>query len=441
MKTLFTALAVAALAALSIPLATPAAAADEGAVTWSVRPGDEDGTDDRAWVEWEADPGESMTDHLVVANYGDAEVEFALAAADGYFTDTGRFNMLASDQESSDGGTWIDLPESVTVAAGSSQVVPFTVTVPEDATPGDHPAGVAASVTTTQDGSVGVESRVGFRVMTRVAGELAPALGISVDGAYTGEVNPFEAGSVEVGYEVANMGNVRVSAQPEIVVSGPFGLGEQRIAGEEIVELAPGETRSGRVRISDAWPLFSYDARVSAAPTPVSEELAFDDAAPSNGEAAVLAMPWSQLVVLAIAVLLLLLSIRRRRRDRIRTERLVARAREEALAEAGAADTVAAPTVTRSARRPRAAAGIVTLALFALPASAAHAQDEESSSGVEVSVEIPARSTPLPDAPEEDTPADLLPTGSAPAHGILFASASLAALGAAAVIVSRRRLS
>src|SRR5699024_1409234 len=83
-----------------------------------------------------------------------------------------RCAVTAAAEESPAAATWFDLPAAVTVAAGESEVAPFTVTVPDQAEPGDHPAGVAASVVSRQsaeDGTaVGVESRMGVKVITRV---------------------------------------------------------------------------------------------------------------------------------------------------------------------------------------------------------------------------------------------------------------------------------
>ncbi|WP_275002412.1 WxL protein peptidoglycan domain-containing protein [Promicromonospora iranensis] len=334
MKNPLVPLAVLTLVAASALVATPARAAVDDVVTWSVRPGDENGEDGRAWVEWAADPGQSRTEHMAVINHSDDPVEFRLTSADGYFTDTGRFNMLPSDQESVAAGTWIELPESVTVPAGAAEVVPFTVAVPDDAEPGDHAAGVAASVRSTGGGEVAVESRVGFRVMTRVLGELEPSLGLTASASYTGDPNPFEAGAIDVAYELENTGNTRLNARPEISLSGPFGLGELTLRGEEIVEIAPGETRHGTVRFPDAWPLVAYDVTVVAQPLPLSDELSFDDAERGSAQTTVLAMPWPQLLVLIVAALLTTWSVWRRRREQRRTAELVAQAREEAREEA-----------------------------------------------------------------------------------------------------------
>jgi len=178
--------AAAALALVATAAPTPAHAAEDGTITWSVRPADEHGPDGRSWVEQELDPGASVVEHLAVRNLSNEIVTFGLVAADGYFTDKGRFSMLPAGEESIDAGTWINVAESVTVEAGQTVVVPFSVTVPERAEPGDHAAGIAASIRSVQSAEgtqLGVESRVGFRVMTRVAGELAPSLDIAATAA------------------------------------------------------------------------------------------------------------------------------------------------------------------------------------------------------------------------------------------------------------------
>lgn len=338
---------VAALAAATFlaPLgAAPAVAAEEEPVTWSVRPSDASGEDGRSWAEWDADPGEARTDHMVVTNHGSTEVEFQLSAADGYFTDTGRFNMLPSDHESEDAGTWIELPDSVVVPPGGAEVVPFTVTVPDDATPGDHPAGVAASVLSDGEGNIGVESRVGFRVMTRVEGELVAALDASASGSYDGELNPFLPGGIDVAYDIENSGNMLLRTQPTVTVAGPFGIGSQTIQGAEIAEIAPGETRRGSIRIPDAWPLFTYTVSVEAEPRAVSEQPPIGGAAAVRADAQITAVPWPQLVVVLIAIALLVWGLAHRRREHERVAGLIAQAREEAFAQASAPHPAVAAT-------------------------------------------------------------------------------------------------
>ncbi|MFF2371495.1 hypothetical protein [Agromyces sp. NPDC058110] len=316
-----------------------AAVADGGAdstVTWSVTPSDTTGPDGRSRVELELDPGRSVTEHLAVRNLGTETVTFALTAADGYFTASGRFNMLASDRPSTGAGTWISIADSVTVLPGATAVVPFTVEVPSDATPGDHPAGVAASVTSVSDGDgakVGVESRVGFRVMTRVTGELAPALLTTERGAYRISWNPLEPGSVVVSTELVNGGNVRLSAEPTVEVGGRTITPDGAEAGVPI-ELFPGDRRAVRFTVPAVWPIGPVTVRSVAEATTIEPDGSTNPIAPVQRTTSVWALPLPQLVVLVALALIVVGFVAGRRRQAHRVERLVADALAQGRREA-----------------------------------------------------------------------------------------------------------
>lgn len=320
--------AVALAAAVAASSASAAAvAADDAPVTWSVAPASADGPDGRSWVELELDPGQSATEHLAVRNLGESAATFALSAADGYFTATGRFSMLQSGQESVDAGTWIAIDEAVTVEPGGIAIVPFTVTAPDNATPGDHAAGVAAAITTsgtTEDGAtVGVESRVGFRVITQVTGELAPAMALSaVTAEYTPSWNLFTPGEVSIQYTAANVGNTQLSFGETVNgTTTPRG------------DLFPGEQRDIVVESVSTWPLglVSIDVRVDGV-VPSDESL---EVAAVTQTIVVWAVPWLHLAVLAMLAIAVIASILARRRSAARIELLLEQARAEGRQQAG----------------------------------------------------------------------------------------------------------
>lgn len=427
---------------------TDAATQGDGKVTWMVRPSDGVGEDGRSWVELELDPGETVQEHMLVRNLSDATVAFRLSAADGYFTDTGRFNMRSSDQESVDAGTWITIDDTVEVPAGGQAVVPFTVTVPENATPGDHPAGVAAAIRSGGNAEVGVESRVGFRVMTRVTGELAPAASATVSGAYEGTINPFETGRLGVGYAIENTGNTRLSVVPQVRISTLFGAVSYELPGEEIVEIAPGETRSANVTFPSVWPLFAYSAEVTASVQALTEGAPTGEVDPATAQANVIAIPWSQLVTLAIAAVLIWLLWRdRRRRDR-RTAALIRQAREDALAEAGVEPE---PALRRRRRTPVAFVAVL-LAVFALGVQPAFAADpvtgQQGSMNIQVEIRATPGSTPTPtptstptqsastSAPDDEA---LPATGSSDLSALIWLGVAALGVGAVVVLTRRRR--
>ncbi|CAH0221149.1 hypothetical protein SRABI76_02509 [Microbacterium oxydans] len=330
---------LAALGSLTLPSSALADDAQADAVSWSVSPADAAGADGRVAIEHELDPGERVEEHVLVRNLGASDVVFSLSAADGFTTEAGRFDMLASDQESTGAGTWIAIPDDVEIAAGGSAVIPFTITVPENAEPGDHAAGVAASVFSvkTDDAGatgVGVESRVGVKVITRVAGAITPAFAVGgVQADFRVDANPFEAGELTVAFEVENTGNARMDAAGTLDIAG------QRLAfpaeGQRPQVLLPGETRSFTLTVTDVWPLFFLSGELTVTPVAASlggETLAVE---PSTAAVTAWAMPWPQLLVVAGVALLVFALLWNRIRSRRRVEDLISQAvergREEAL--------------------------------------------------------------------------------------------------------------
>lgn len=303
-------------------------------VTWAVRPANAAAPDGRVWIDRQLDPGTSLVEHLAVTNLGKQQVTFSLTGADGYFTSKGRFNMLPTEKKSKDAGTWISIPKTVTVAAGATAVVPFTIAVPTDATPGDHAAGVAASIVARGEDaktSVSVESRVGFRVMVRVTGTLQPKLDASATGVYRTVWNPFQPGSVDVSYTLVNRGNVRIQARGGVDWAGASLAGE---GNDKPTELLPGEQRTFHVRVPGVWPLGPVSAPVTVEQSMVTVDGTSTPLASLRLSADTWAMPWSQLIVLLAIGLIVVGLLWRKRSSTRRIEQLVSRAREEGRREA-----------------------------------------------------------------------------------------------------------
>lgn len=308
-------------ALLASPVGAAAAVPDGDAeVTWSVSPADADGADGRTVIDLALDPGDTVTEHLAVRNLSDSEVTFALTAADGYYTDTGRFTMLPAGEPSVDAGAWISVEPSLTVPAGETRVAAFTLTVPDNATPGDHAAGVAASLRTSSSdengAQVGVDSRVGFRLSVRVSGELAPSLAIDeATAAYSPSPNLFAPGLVSVEYTATNTGNTALALSE--VVAGHSGKSGN---------LLPGESRRVMVERFEAWPLglLFLDLHVDGA-------VPGDDlrARPHTDTLVIWAVPWLHLLAAVGIALILLAILTGRRRTKRRFAQLLDEAREE----------------------------------------------------------------------------------------------------------------
>lgn len=304
---------VAALLALVGPASAGAApvtaATAEETTTWTVQPATADGPDDRISLRHVLDPGESVTEHVTVTNFSAAPATFDVYAADGVVGDSGSFDVPGPGA-TKDGGGWValgDVPGAertdtglrLTLDPGAAVTVPLTIDVPDDATPGDHPAGVVAELVT--DDAVRLAARVGTRLHLRVSGEVTAALEPQdVVTRWEPSWNPFAPGTVHVTYRVANTGDVRLAAYAATELAGPFGVGGTE-RSTELREVLPGQ--SGLVEEElRVWPLVRATGQVATRPWVVGDDVV--DAALRTGTAqvAVWTVPWSQLALVVLVV-------------------------------------------------------------------------------------------------------------------------------------------
>lgn len=223
--------------------------ADGVVQSWALAPAgsaDPGEAGNRPNLSYELDPGAELTDAITLYNFSNVPLTFRIYATDAINNEDGQFDLIPGDQEPTDVGTWITLPQSnITVAAGSQATMPITLKVPASASPGDHVGAILASNAadgTQPDGKVVVlDRRTGSRVYIRVAGALTPDLAIeNVNTSYTPSLNPF-GGRAEVTYRLQNRGNVRLSGAHTVSISGPFGVAKKRIPAEDLPEVLPGE--------------------------------------------------------------------------------------------------------------------------------------------------------------------------------------------------------
>jgi hypothetical protein len=326
-------------------------AAGEGDVTWGVRTAANDNGADRQNYAYRIEPGKSVSDALVVSNHAATPLDLDVYAADGFTTSSGQLDLVTQDTESVAVGAWTALQSGrVTIAPGASVEVPFTVSVPADATPGDYAGGLLTSLPhTTQENGISVDRRLGIRMHVRVEGDLAPAVAVekmTVD--YSGTVNPFGAGTATVSYTVHNTGNVRLSSGQTVTLAGPFGwFPVDTGAVAEVPELLPGESWTVSVPVDGVVPAFWLTAKAALSPKLPAVTGSTPGVDGVAAEAGALAVPWSLLVLVvlvAAAVVVAVLLLRRRARARTaREDERVKKAVEDALRDADAPEPAPAP--------------------------------------------------------------------------------------------------
>jgi hypothetical protein len=239
--------------------------------SWTLTPGggqEGDDASNRPDLTYQVAPGTTVSDTVIVYNYGNVPMLFRVYATDAFNNADGQFDLIPGAEVPSDAGSWVSLVlEELTLAPGKQATIPFTLQVPIDATPGDHVGAiVAANVVQTDNGDgqiVNVERRTGTRLYVQVDGPLNPELAVvDLTTDYHHAVNSF-SGSADITFTIENRGNVRLGGAPTVSMSGPFGLGKKSITLPDIAELLPGETIDLSAELTGVPALFLDTTTVS----------------------------------------------------------------------------------------------------------------------------------------------------------------------------------
>lgn len=291
------------------PVTNPPGTAPSDENRWGISPSGEDPSQPgaRAAFTYDAAPGTTVEDSVTVWNYSDQALTFEVFAKDAFNTPAGGFDVQADDTAPSGVGSWVALENSrVKVEPRTGYAIKFVVTIPSDATPGDHAGGLVVSLATVdgavQEKSVAVDHRVGTRMYIRVPGPLNPALAIEdLSTSYRGVLNPLGRGELDVTFTVRNVGNVRLSGDQQVTVAGALGIGAQERTLEDLPELLPGSSVTYSTTFVDVIPAFLLTTDVSVAPLQPSGTA---DLAPESATASssTWAIPWSLVVLLALVV-------------------------------------------------------------------------------------------------------------------------------------------
>ncbi|MGW4898157.1 hypothetical protein ACWEQL_38835 [Kitasatospora sp. NPDC004240] len=346
-----------------------AAATDPGGApattrTFGVQPSSATEPDTRGTFTYGATPGAILKDHVAVWNYSDQPLTLRLYPADAYNTDSGGYDVLPEGTASTRAGSWLRTAAgSLTLPARSRQIVPFTLAVPADATPGDHPAGIVVALRTeTKDAkgnAVTVDQRVGARVNVRVSGELKARLAVEdVEASHHPSLNPFDGGHTTISYAVRNTGNVRLGGKHAVRVANVFGTIATGDTPPDLQELLPGNVVRYRFDVSGAYPTFLATAGITVDPLPVAGDK--DPALVSSvSKHRFTSVPWALLAVLVPLAVLGGWWWRDRRRRRAATSAAPAGEAPRTPAAAGAAllaVLLAGPLLAQLAAAPAARA-------------------------------------------------------------------------------------
>ncbi|MEU8803825.1 DUF916 domain-containing protein [Spirillospora sp. NPDC048819] len=299
--------AAASACALAVCTGAPAALAREpapatGNGSWSVGPVSHgDALAPRAYFAMDAPAGKTIRDAVRITNLTGGPLTFLVYGADAYNTprDAG-FALRTATEPRRDVGAWVKLKTGkLTVPARKARDVPFTVTIPDNATPGEHIGGIVALNTAIEGGArpggtaVGLRRGVAARIYLRVAGPLTPALkpdALSVERSQP--LLPYvRDGRGTVRYTVVNTGNQRLSPTARIWATGLFGRTIKEWPVRRLPEILPGQ----RTELSVPWdsppPLEAVTVRV---------ELTAGDGIKARTQSRFIEVPWAALIAVVV---------------------------------------------------------------------------------------------------------------------------------------------
>ncbi len=181
---------------------------------------------------FELDPGKSIESTVIIDNLSTQPLTVKVYGADGTQSNLGTFALTTRATEQRYIGSWVSFSEDkIEIEPMGRKELPFTVSVPANATPGVYSGGIAAEAGSTQNGetqqgsSVSTSSRVVVKLFVSVSGEKVTKIDWK-DFSYKNGVND-NIGAFRLQYN--NTGNTVIIADQKIEISGLFGLWKKNL--------------------------------------------------------------------------------------------------------------------------------------------------------------------------------------------------------------------
>jgi len=188
-------------------------------------------------------PGQTWRSSVKIVNNNQIPVTYYAHAVDFAASDeSGNAQYIPLVDEASDPeratyslASWIDLPmPSVTIAAGSSADIPFTVSVPSNAEPGGHYAAILVGTQPAAPGEPGtlvnVSSYVSSLLLVQVGGNVVES-GRIIEFSTSQEL--YQSPQADFALRFENTGNTHVKPQGNIVIYNMWGKQRGEVAINE----------------------------------------------------------------------------------------------------------------------------------------------------------------------------------------------------------------
>ena len=280
------------------------------------------GVTNRPKFVYKVKPGTVQQDKVVVSNLNNTPRQVRVYVANAFTTTTGGVGVKPNDEAKVGPTEWLKFTTKlgdgvIEIAAKTSATIPFVITVPANAPPGDVAFGIAVVPVVTAptpvpgQNTIQVVQAAATLVEMRIDGPLIPIVrigGFKVDSE--AKVLPgFAGGTSTVKFEVLNIGNVRLKTTIHITQRNAFGTIIHTEPDISLNNVLPGS----KVKLTRSWPDVSYGKGA------VQIDITTDTTAKESRSHNFWSVGWRTFVLpltLVVLLVVLLWLLRRRRRAR-----------------------------------------------------------------------------------------------------------------------------
>lgn len=121
---------------------------------------------------YDLQPGESVSDTLLVINHGKTDYDFKVFGQ-GYDVEAETYSAVTGNISNplADVGEWASFEQTIYhLKAGENVTVPYAITVPQKATPGAHTGAIYAEIQPTQTTGLVMKKSVGLALYANIGG-------------------------------------------------------------------------------------------------------------------------------------------------------------------------------------------------------------------------------------------------------------------------------
>lgn len=184
-------------------------------------------------LEIVGDPGKTVTQEMTLFNERDVTETFYVSYSN--FEAQGETGDPSFVTASDDLGTWIEAPESISVAPKEFKTVPIKINIPRDATPGGHFAAIFWGTVppSASTNSVVIGAKTGLLILLRVNGDVNENAGL-IEFSTKNNQKFFTSLPVTFYYRFQNKGADRIKPIGDIKMKDIFGITEKKISGNPV---------------------------------------------------------------------------------------------------------------------------------------------------------------------------------------------------------------